>query len=166
MPVTAAGGGEALRPRLNRAFFKGFARWHTRLLVRTRGRPSRLGRQGTFLVLETTGRRSGQARSVVLLFMAEGDGFVVLASNYGQEHPPAWWRNLEAHPDAMVHLSGRSTPVRARALSGDERQAVVARAVQYNTQWRGYVETLRRELPVVLLEPASPGLTSRPSPPA
>jgi len=155
-----------MRQRLNRAFFKGFARLHTRLLVRTRGRPSSLGPRRTFLVLETTGRRTGRPRSIVLLYMPEGDAFVVLASNYGQEHPPAWWRNLEARPDALVHLSGRTIPVRARALAGDERQAVVAKAVQYNPQWQGYVRTLRRELPVVLLEPVAPGLTSPPSPPA
>ena len=168
MPLTAvAGGVGTVRQRLTRTFFKGFAWGHTRLLVRTRGRPSSLGRRGTFLVLETTGRRSGLPRSVVLLSMADGDGFIVLASNYGQEHPPAWWRNLEANPDSVVHRSGRSIPVRARALAGEERQAVVARAVEYNTQWRGYIETVRRELPVVRLEPTAagtPGTTSRPSP--
>ena len=133
-------------------FYRAFARSHTRFLVRTRGRPSWSGPHLTFLVLETTGRRSGQPRRVVLLYMARGDDFVVLASNFGGERPPAWWVNLQADPRGTVYRSGRRIAVRARALEGDERAAVLARAVVYNRQWKGYTQSLRRELPVVLLE--------------
>jgi len=103
-------------------------------------------------VLETRGRRSGQRRSVVLLYMPDAENFVVIASNYGGERPPAWWMNLSADPDAVVHVSGRSVPVRAGALAGPERTAMLARAVSYNRQWRGYTRTVQRELPVVRLE--------------
>ena len=133
--------------------FRAFARRHTRLLVRTGGRPSWSGPRLRFLVLETRGRRSGRPRSVVLLYMPDSDGFVVIASNYGAERLPAWWVNLSADPDAVVHVSGRSVPVRARALAGAERDAMLTRAVSYNRQWRGYTRTVRRELPVVRLEP-------------
>jgi len=105
------------------------------------------------LVLETRGRRSGQARNVVLLYMPDSESYVVIASSYGGEQPPAWWMNLVAQPEAVVHVSGRSIPVLARALAGAERDAMVTRAVLYNKQWRGYVRTVRRELPVVRLEP-------------
>jgi len=150
-------------------FFRAFARRHTRLLVRTRGRPSWSGPRLRFLVLETRGRHSGVTRSVVLLYMPDGEHFVVIASNYGGEQPPAWWLNLSAQPDALVHVSGRTIPVRARALAGEERAAMVARAVTYNRQWRGYLRTVQRELPIVRLEitaptPAGPELTIRPSP--
>ncbi len=136
-------------------FFRGFARRHTRLLVRTRGRPSWSGPRLRFLVLETQGRRSGQRRSVVLLYMPDGDSFVVIASNYGGERPPSWWVNLVADPGAVVHVSGRSIPVRARALAGAERDAMVMRAVAYNRQWRTYTQTVQRQLPVVRLEPTT-----------
>jgi deazaflavin-dependent oxidoreductase (nitroreductase family) len=104
-------------------------------------------------VLETRGRRSGQQRSVVLLYMPDGDGYVVIASNYGGERPPAWWMNMSADPDAVVHVSGRSVPVRGRALAGAERDAMLVRAASYNSQWRGYIRTVQRELPVIRLEP-------------
>jgi deazaflavin-dependent oxidoreductase (nitroreductase family) len=136
-------------------FFRAFAQRHTRLLVRTRGRPSWSGPRLRFLVLETRGHRSGLPRSVVLLYMPDGDAFVVIASNFGRERPPAWWTNLTACPEALVHVSGRTIPVRARALAGAERAAMVARAVVYNRQWRGYTRTVQRELPVVRLEPVA-----------
>jgi deazaflavin-dependent oxidoreductase (nitroreductase family) len=143
-------------------FYRAFARVHTPVLVRTRGRPSWSGPRLRFLVLETRGRRSDQARSVVLLYMPDEDGYVVIASNFGGEQPPAWWMNLLARPEAVVHVSGRSVPVRARALVGAERQAMVDRAADYNRQWRGYVHSVQRELPVVRLEPigAAPSPTS------
>jgi deazaflavin-dependent oxidoreductase (nitroreductase family) len=136
-------------------FFRAFAKRHTRFLVRTRGRPSWSGPRLRFLVLETRGRRSGLVRSVVLLFMPDGGSYIVIASNYGGERPPAWWANLSADPEAVVHVSGRSIPVRARVLAGAERDAMLVRAVAYNKQWRGYAQTVRRELPIVRLEPAS-----------
>ncbi len=137
-------------------FFRGFARRHTRLLVRTRGRPSWSGPRLRFLVLETRGRHSGLPRSVVLLYMPDAAAYVVIASNYGGEQPPGWWLNLSARPDALVHVGGRTVAVRARALAGEERDAMLVRAVSYNRQWRRYTRTVRRELPVVRLEPVAP----------
>jgi len=146
-------------------FFRVFTRGHTWLLVRTRGRPSHSGPRLRFLVLETTGRRSGRPRPVVALYMRDADAFVVVASNFGQERPPAWWLNLTTRPEATVHVSGRSIPVRARALEGEERRAILPRVVAYNGLWREYVNTLQRELPIVRLERLPAGLTTPPSPP-
>ena len=133
-------------------FFRAFARGHTRVLVRTRGFPSWSGPRLRFLVLETRGRRTGRSRSVVLLYMPDGDNYVVIASNFGGEQPPAWWMNLSVEAEAVVHVSGRTVPVRARALTGEERETILRRAVAYNRLWRGYFQTVRRELPIVLLE--------------
>ncbi|MDE3085667.1 MAG: nitroreductase family deazaflavin-dependent oxidoreductase [Acidobacteriota bacterium] len=139
-----------------RHFYIGFARVHSRLLRSTRGRPSRLTPRLRCLVLETIGRRSHRRRQTVLLYMPTGGGFVVLASNFGREHPPAWWLNLEATPEAAVLLAGRRVEVRARELQGEERAAALREAVAYNRQWRGYARTLHRHLPVVRLEQRSP----------
>jgi len=128
-----------------------FVRLHGRLLVRTRGRPSRLSPRMRALVLETVGRRSGHRRPVVLAYLPEGEDFVVLASNFGSEHPPAWWWNLQAAPDAVVHIDGRRIPVRAQELDGPRREAILVRAAERNKQWRTYVATMQRPLPVVLL---------------
>jgi len=137
---------------LRRTSFQRFARVHGALLLRTNGRPRRLGLRQYALVLETVGRRTGSVRAVPLLYLPVGDDFMVLASNYGQERPPAWWLNLADQPDATVLWSGRRVPVRGRLVTGTERADLVERARSYNSQWRGYFETVRREIPVVLLE--------------
>ena len=135
-----------------RQFYQRFAKVHGALLVRTKGRPRRLGLHQFALVLETVGRRSGELRALPLLYMPDRDAFVVLASNYGQERPPAWWFNLQAQPEAVVFVSGTRIAVRARKLEGDEREAIIPKAKAYNVQWRDYLASVERELPIIRLE--------------
>src|SRR4051812_5009012 len=66
--------------------------------------------------LTTVGRRSGQERSVILAYLEDGPNLVTLAMNGWGEAEPAWWLNLQAHPQARVRFKG-----------GDDRE-VVARA--------------------------------------
>lgn len=74
------------------------------------------------LTLTTVGRRSGVARAVPLLYVRDGADFVVIASNFGQEHHPAWSYNLEATPDAEVLLGTRRIPVRAKRVTEADRK--------------------------------------------
>ena len=135
-----------------RRFYQWFARVHGAVLVATKGRPQHLGRNLRFFVLETVGRKTGSVRRLPLLFMPHGDDFIVLASNYGQEQPPAWFLNLEATPDATVLTGGDRLPVRARVLEGDERTSIMPSLLEYNGHWRAYFTNVERTIPVVLLE--------------
>jgi F420H(2)-dependent quinone reductase len=113
-----------------------------------------LGRRAAGLpVLEliTTGRRSGEPRSVLLNFVNHPDGWAVVASNAGASTPPAWWRNLEAHPEAVVMLTGERTVVRASALDGHERDQAWRAFVTANADYERYAAEAGREIPVVLL---------------
>ena len=135
--------------------YRKFVRFHTWLLLRTAGRPEHLTPRLRCLVLETTGRHSNRRRRVPLLYLPDGDGFVILASNFGREDPPEWWKNLQETPDAVVEMGGTVIAVRARELDGEERERVLERAKAYNKQWRTYATTLRRPLPVIRLEPVN-----------
>jgi deazaflavin-dependent oxidoreductase (nitroreductase family) len=87
----------------------------------TRGRVVALGMLPS-LLLTTTGRRSGQPRTNPLLYARDGEHFIVIGSNWGQPHHPAWSNNLLAHPEATVHLGGREIPVTATLATGAERE--------------------------------------------
>lgn len=82
------------------------------------------------LRLTTTGRRTGRRRSVIIGYFEDGPNLVSLAMNGWGEGEPAWWLNLQAHPDATVELADGRRPVRARAATGEERSRLWAR-------WRG-----------------------------
>lgn len=109
----------------------------------TRGRASLAGAVGMpLLLLETTGRRSGQPRVTPLAYATQGsDSFLVTGSNWGQERQPGWALNLLASPRAVVSLHGRSFPVAARALDGRERAEAWALLLEI---WPAYDEYARR----------------------
>src|SRR2546428_7420467 len=75
------------------------------------------------LELTTTGRKSGQPRSVMLTSpVQEGDTWVVVASRGGDDQHPAWFLNLRDHPDVEVSLQGKPKQrMHARIASPDER---------------------------------------------
>lgn len=87
------------------------------------------------LLLTTTGRKTGQPRSVPLQYLPQDGEYVVVASNWGKPHHAAWSANLLANPDALVTDRGREIPVRARLLSGQERENVWQRLTE---QWPAY----------------------------
>jgi deazaflavin-dependent oxidoreductase (nitroreductase family) len=88
----------------------------------TRGRLSVIGRHGLpSLLITTTGRRTGLPRTQPLLYAPDGDGYVIVGSNWGQQHHPAWSGNLVACPDATVTIDGTAIAVRATLATGAER---------------------------------------------
>jgi deazaflavin-dependent oxidoreductase (nitroreductase family) len=108
------------------------------------------------LRLTTTGRRSGQERSVIIGYLEDGADLVVLAMNGWDEGHPAWWLNLEAHPDAVVRLARqRPRPVRARLTTGDERDRLWQRWVAVDPKLEAYASRRSTETPVIVLEPAT-----------
>ena len=74
------------------------------------------------LALTTTGRRSGQRRTVQLAYVRDGDDWLVVASNWGREHHPAWSHNLDADPDAWILVDGADVAVRAEPLTDEEKR--------------------------------------------
>jgi deazaflavin-dependent oxidoreductase (nitroreductase family) len=103
------------------------------------------------LVLTTVGRKSGQPRDVTLLYTPHPAGWAVIASNFGQQHHPAWSVNLLANPAATVNIGGRSTAVTARLAQGSERHDIWARA---RAEWPGYdayAERAGRDIRVFVL---------------
>jgi F420H(2)-dependent quinone reductase len=69
------------------------------------------------------------------------------------EPEPAWWLNLQAHPDAILDLPDRSLVVRGRAASGPERERLWARWQQHGDDVEGYATRRPSETAVVVLEP-------------
>ncbi|NJP34291.1 nitroreductase/quinone reductase family protein [Micromonospora thermarum] len=105
------------------------------------------------LRLTTTGRRSGQQRSVILGYFEDGPNLVTLAMNGWGAGEPAWWLNLQTHPDATVDLVDGQRPVRGRAATGDERSRLWARWGEIDTNLDGYAALRSSETAVVVLEP-------------
>jgi deazaflavin-dependent oxidoreductase (nitroreductase family) len=125
----------------------------------TKGRFVALGmRDLPSLMLTTTGRRSGKPRTNPLLFTTDGDAFIVIGSNWGQPHHPAWSGNLLADPRATVTLDGKDIAVRARLVTDAERARLWDKM---RGIWPAYEDYKRRassrDIRVFLLERVAPG---------
>ncbi|BFU46627.1 nitroreductase/quinone reductase family protein [Krasilnikovia sp. MM14-A1004] len=121
----------------------------------TRGRVLSLGLVPSLLIT-TTGRRSGQPRSNPLLYVRDGDAWVVVGSNWGQTHQPAWVHNLTADPNATVTVGGAEHAVRARRVDGAERDRLWALLVAEWPAFPVYAERAGdRPIEMFRLEPVS-----------
>ena len=128
---------------------------HRALLKATFGRVGWTAGPMPVLELTTTGRRSGQPRSVMLTSpVQEGDTWVVVASRGGDDQHPAWFLNLRDHPDVEVSLQGKAKqPMHARIATPDERARLWPQVTTVHKGYAGYQEKTDREIPLVLLEP-------------
>jgi deazaflavin-dependent oxidoreductase (nitroreductase family) len=107
------------------------------------------------LFLETTGRRSGAHRRTGLYYIEDGPNLVIVASNAGADRDPAWWLNLQAHPEATVEVGGTRRAVRARNATPDEEERLWPRLVRGFRDYATYRRTTTRPIPIVILEPAT-----------
>jgi deazaflavin-dependent oxidoreductase (nitroreductase family) len=104
------------------------------------------------VMLTTTGAKTGQQRVWPVLGVPDGDNLVVMASNWGQRHHPAWYYNLRAHPTATVTMGGVSRRVRAHEASGDERERLWQWGLEVYPGYAAYERrAANRRIPVVVL---------------
>jgi F420H(2)-dependent quinone reductase len=105
------------------------------------------------LLLTTTGRKSGQPRTAPVVYLAEGDGLVVIGSNAGHNRTPAWSLNLKSNPEADVEIGRQRSLVRARVAEGEERAELWRK---HNEQYSGFDEyeaRTDRDIALFVLEP-------------
>ena len=106
------------------------------------------------LLLEHTGRKSGELFTAPLLYLENGLDLVIVASQGGLPKNPQWYANLVAHPQTQVHLrKERGRQVTARVASAQEKAELWPRLVDLYADFAKYASWAGREIPVVILEP-------------
>lgn len=135
--------------------FKAMNAVHRILLKVTGGRVGWTAMDMPVLELTTTGRRSGEPRSVLLTSpLQEGPVFVVVASRGGDDRPPAWFLNLKENPGVEVRLQGKPRQqMRARVATAEERERLWPLVTADHKNYAGYQKKTTREIALVLLEP-------------
>jgi len=107
------------------------------------------------MLLTTTGRRSGEARTVALTYVPDGRDYVVVASNGGSDRHPAWWLNLQRTPQATVRVGTTTVPVVAYAADTTERARLWPKLTAANPFYARYEQITSRTIPVVVLRPTN-----------
>lgn len=110
----------------------------------------------TSVLLTTTGRKTGLARSSPLLAVPDGDSLIVIASNFGRPEHPAWSANLLANAEATVHMRGHAFAVTATELTGAKRAEAWAAATAVWPAYDIYATRTDREIRVFRITRHSP----------
>lgn len=106
------------------------------------------------LLLTTTGRRSGEPRSLPLIYGEVGESHVVIASKGGMPSHPVWYLNLVAKPECEIMVGARRIEARARVADGDERDRLWAQMAKIYPPYDEYQSRAGdRTIPVVVLDP-------------
>jgi deazaflavin-dependent oxidoreductase (nitroreductase family) len=144
----------ALTPQ-GMSVFRFYVRWIDMPISRlTGGRfiPSANGNIMPIYYLTSIGARSGLPRSIPVLCIPDGAGFILVGSNWGKSKNPGWVYNLRSHPKALLHRGRMKKYFIARELHGNERDAYWQKAVAFYPPYVSYERHASRLLPVFLLE--------------
>ena len=119
----------------------------------TQGRLGKRLVDNDLLLPTTSGRATGEAHTVPLLYLRDGDRLVVIASYGGRDHYPDWYLNLESGPEVVVELPGTRVRMVARTANSNERARWWPRIVDAYHAYAAYQSRTQREIPVVFLDP-------------
>ncbi|MFJ5611653.1 nitroreductase family deazaflavin-dependent oxidoreductase [Streptomyces sp. NPDC093221] len=103
------------------------------------------------VLLHTRGARTGIERVNPLMYMADGDRYLVFASKGGADTHPAWYLNLLAHPDIDIEIGDETIPVHAEELKGAERDEKYAEQASRFPGFADYQKKTSRVIPVIAL---------------
>ncbi|MCW2966750.1 MAG: hypothetical protein JWM71_522 [Solirubrobacteraceae bacterium] len=120
------------------------------------------GRVSTFPMaplvgLTVPGRKSGQPRTTPLLYFTDGEDAIVIASSFGRERHPAWYRNVMAHPEVTLNVAGADHRYVAREVTGPDRDRLYGLAERLYAGYADYeirAGAAGRTIPVIALRPA------------
>ena len=105
------------------------------------------------LLLTTSGRKSGKPRTVPLGYLRDGSTYVVIASNGGLPRHPAWFFNLQSHPEAIIQVKNTEIKVRAETANQEKKRGLWAHLLEVTPGYANYQKRTSREIPMVILHP-------------
>lgn len=129
---------------------------HKLVFRASKGRVAGTGYGMPVLILTTTGRKSGQPRETMLTSPVQrGDEVVLVASFGGDDRHPAWYLNLRDDPRVEIIMKGEQRKMTARVTTADEKAELWPQVIEAHKGYAGYQEKTDRDIPLVILEPAS-----------
>jgi deazaflavin-dependent oxidoreductase (nitroreductase family) len=108
------------------------------------------------VILHTVGAKSGDPRTNIMMYQADGERYLVFASAAGADKNPAWYWNLKAHPDTRIEVGDDIVDVHATELDGNERDEKYALQAERYPGFADYEAKTTRVIPVVALTPTGP----------
>ncbi|NOT03373.1 MAG: nitroreductase family deazaflavin-dependent oxidoreductase [Anaerolineales bacterium] len=111
----------------------------------------KLGTQ-TILILHTTGRKSGQPRSIPIAYFFHEGKYLIVESNWGKVNHADWYFNLLKQPQARIEVNGRMIKVNASFAEGEEYIRLWEYVTKKHAPYLEYQKMTERKIPIVVFE--------------
>jgi deazaflavin-dependent oxidoreductase (nitroreductase family) len=136
--------------------FRGLTVVHRSIFNASKGRIAGNASGMPVVLLTTTGRTSGKPRQTMLTSpLVLGDNVMLVASYGGDDREPSWCQNLRKTPEVEITTQGATRRMRAHIATAEERATLWPQITSAHANYAGYQKKTDREIPVVVLEPAS-----------
>ena len=126
---------------------------HVRVYRETNGEQGYIWNGSPILLLTSKGRKSGEDRTIPIIFTGWGEGWAIIASKGGSPTHPKWYLNVVDDPHVQVQVKGDVFEAVARTASSPEREQVWAEAIKHWPNYDVYQSRTDRQIPVVVLTP-------------
>lgn len=133
--------------------FQAFLKIHVFLYRLTGGKIGGTMGGNPIVLLNTIGRKSGKIRTIPLVYMRDGNDYIITASNNGADRHPGWYYNLKQQEQATIQIKNQKMAVSARLATGETYDRLWAQLTTKHEQFRGYQEKTTRRIPLFILTP-------------
>jgi deazaflavin-dependent oxidoreductase (nitroreductase family) len=107
----------------------------------------------TLLLLHHQGAKSGRQYVNPVVYLPDGERYVIFASKAGAPTNPGWYHNLRAHPEVTIEVGAETIDATASVAEGSERDRLYDRQVGAMPRFAEYQAATERQIPVVVLTP-------------
>ena len=125
---------------------------HVRVYRETNGETGYLWNGVPTLLLTSTGRKSGEPRTIPIIYTPTDAGYVIIASKGGSPTHPKWYLNVLEDPHVEVQIKAEQFAATARTAASPERERLWAEAVKAWPNYDIYQSRTERQIPVVVIE--------------
>jgi len=130
--------------------------WNAQTIAEFRRNHGKVG--GNFegaplLLLHHVGARTGKQRVNPMMYLKDGDRYLVFASKAGADTNPDWYHNIKAHPDVQIEVGDETMDAHASEIKGPERDRLYARQASLYPRFADYQKQTKRVIPVMALAP-------------
>jgi deazaflavin-dependent oxidoreductase (nitroreductase family) len=132
--------------------------WNAGVIAEFRENHGKVGgyfKGAPLLLLHHTGARSGKARLNPMMYLKDGDRYLVFASKGGADTNHDWYYNMKAHPDVQIEVGDETIDARGEEITGPERDALYKRQASIYPTFAEYQLKTKRKIPVIALTPKS-----------
>jgi len=128
--------------------------WNANIVAEFRTNHGKVGgwfKGSPLLLLHHTGAKSGKPRVNPMMYLKDGNRYLIFASKGGADTNPDWYFNIKAHPDVQIEVGDETIDARAEEITGQERDRIYSRQASLYPAFANYQRNTKRTIPVIAL---------------